>query len=242
MKAQRVQKAGKLNPDNLLFNLAEQLKLPFVAILHAAQSMEGSVDLGRIEASRSDIALSAQAALRLIDGYFLSVELQRASRLELEPVSISSLLYETAHTLEGYAQAHDCELQLDVAGKYGPVMAHKRAIASALTSLGQSFIESAAQSEERRVVKLSVRRVQNGIATGVFSNNSELSSALLKQARALSGKARQPLPGFDSGSGAGVFIADALFGGMNTTMRVAHSGGNTGLAATLLPSRQLNLI
>lgn len=242
-QARRAGVKPAFNEDKLYINLAEQLKLPFVTILHAAQSMEGVADAAQIERTISDIALSAEAALRLIDGYVLSAELQRLSELEMEPVSISSLLYDTAESLSGYAKAHGCALKLEVGGKFTPVMANKRAVAAALTSLGYSFIEAAMQTDDSKpVVKLAVRKNQNGISAGVFSNNQGLSSMLLNQARHLNGRARQPLAAFDSGTSAGVFIADALFNGLDTRLKVARSGSLQGLAATLLPSRQLNLV
>lgn len=231
-------------PDDLFLNLAEQVKLPFVQISHAAELIEGITDVNLIELSRRNMLLAAQSALRLIDGYLLSVELQREQRLALEPVSISSVLYDTAQVLHDYAKAHGCKLELQVSGKYGPVMGHRRAIQAALTGLGYSFIEAATvqENEEQPVVKLAVRRSPQGLSTGVFSSNATLSSSLLKQARILRGKVHQPMAEFDSGNGTGIFIADALFTQLNTSMRVARMRGLNGLAATLLPSRQLSIV
>jgi light-regulated signal transduction histidine kinase (bacteriophytochrome) len=231
-------------PDDLFISLAEQVKLPFVQISHAAELLEGSSDASKIEASRQTISIASQAALRLIDGYLLSVELQRAGQLALEPVSISSVLYDTAQVLHEYARAHGCKLELEVSGKYAPVMAHRRAVSAALTSLGYSFIEAAVRedNQEEPVVKLAVRRIGANINTGVFSSNANLSNNLFKLAKQLRGKVHQPMAAFDSGNSTGVFIADALFTQLNTSMRVAHLHGLQGLAASLLPSRQLSLV
>lgn len=231
-------------PDDLFISLAEQVKLPFVQISHAAELLESTKDPARIEETRQTISLASQAALRLIDGYLLSVELQRENQLALEPVSLSSVLYDTAEALHEYAQAHNCRLELELGGKYGPVMAHRRAIQAALASLGYSFIEAASneENEEAPVVKLAVRRTGAGISTGVFSSSSSLSNNLFEQAKKLRGRVHQPMANFDSGNSTGVFVADALFTSLNTSMRVARMNGLQGLAATLLPSRQLNLV
>lgn len=225
-------------------NLAEQVKLPFLQIAHAAELIENEASPELVEKNRKNILLSSQAALRLIDGYLLSVELQRDARFELEPVSLSSVLYDTAQSMHEYAIANGCKLQLQVGGKYGPVMANRRAVQAALMGLSYSFIEATLQAnpDERQVIKLSVNRSGKGISTGVFMGNLQLSSSLLDRAKAMRGKVHQPIPGFDSGTGTGIFIADALFVRMHTNLRVARSGGLSGMAATLLPSRQLSLV
>jgi len=230
--------------NDLFTSLAEQVKLPFVQIAYAAELLEGINDKAGTEALRSTIALSSQSALRLIDGYLLSVALQREGKLELEPVSVSSVLYDSAQVLSPYAKALGCELRLQFDGKYEPVMAHRNALQSALVSLGYSFIEAATSqsAQELAVVSLVVRRRSAGISTGVFSSNINLTSLLLARAKDLYGKVHQPLPNFDSGNGTGVFVADALFSHLQTTMKVAQDKGLRGLAATLAPSNQLSLV
>ena len=243
-KARKQSRGVTSQPDDLFINLAEQVKLPFVQISHAAELLEGVQDPAKIESSRLTISVASQSALRLIDGYLLSIELQREQQLALEPVSISSILYDTAQALHDFARAHGCRLELDVAGKYGPVMAHKRAVGAALVSLGFSFIEAASidENKEEPVVKLAVRRTGSNISTGVFSTNASLSNNLFKQAKSMHGKVHQPMAAFDSGNSTGIFIADALFTQLQTKMRVARMNGLQGLAATLLPSQQLNLV
>ncbi len=236
--------ASDFQADDLFMSLAEQVKLPFMQIAYAAELLEGTVDQTQIEHLRRSIALSSQGALRLIDGYLLSISMQRQGQLELEPVSVSSVLYDSAQALQPFARAYGCELRLEVGGKYEPVMAHRGAVQSALIALGYSFIEAATnhEADESPVVSLMVRRNQSGISTGVFSNNANMSSVLLKRARALRGKVHQPLADFESGNGTGIFIADALFSQLQTAMKVTHARGLHGLAATFAPSRQLSLV
>lgn len=237
-------KKSRINPaeaQDLFLNLAEQVKQPLVQISYAAELMESQADPALAEASRRSIAVTSQAALHLIDSYLLNVQLQREHELALEPVSLSSVLYDTAATLDDFAHAHGCKLELMVAGKYGPVMGHRAAIQAALTSLGYSFIE-ALSNEEGATIHLAVRRNNKGIAAGIFSARANLSEALLQRARVLKGRVHQPFGGFDSSNGSGILVADALFTRMDTSMRVARLQNMQGLAATLAPSRQLSLV
>jgi hypothetical protein len=226
--------------NDLFLNLAEQVKQPFVQIAHAAELLENP---SLSPKSRETITVASKGAIQLIDGYLLSVELQRENQLDLEPVSLSSVLYDTAEVLHDFAQAHECNVQLHFSGKYGPVMAHKRAVQAALTNLGLSFIEAALHDGKTKpVVTLAVRRHKYGISTGVYSKNEGLSSQLLKRARILQGSSRQPLSGFESGTGTSIFIADTLFSHIQSTMKVARFRGLSGLAATLKPSLQMSLV
>ncbi len=236
-------RAPKKTEADLLFrNLAEQVKLPFIQIAHAAELSRMHPSEEKQYQLSQTISLTSAAALKMIDGYLLSVALQAEGRLNLEPVSISSVLYDTAQTLDAYARAHDCEIQLEVGGKYQPVMAQREAVESALTNLGYSFIEAASTAGKRSRITLAVRRTSRGISTGVFSENNTLSTGLFKQAKALKGMVKQPFSEFSPGSGAGVFVADALFMRLESAMHVARLHSQRGLAATLTPSLQLSLV
>lgn len=218
--------------ESLFASLAEQVKLPLVQIRHAAET--GQTDI---------IDTTAQAALRLIDGYLLSVRLQQQGQLQLEPVSVSSLLYDVADELRPFAKLHNCEIELAVAGRYEPVMAEKQVLKAALLALGYGFIgATSVEGKQRPVIHLAVRRRGGGMTTGVYSAGDGIHANLLKQARRLAGRAHQTLPGFTSESGAGVLIADRLLAQQGTAMHVSRMYGLQGLATTLSPSRQLSLV
>lgn len=230
-----------MNSDSvrLLRALAEQLKLPLLQIARQAElETSNNTFLG-------DISLQADMALRLLDGYLLSTELSQATyTFELEPVAVSSMLYEAAHRLAGIASQYNCEIQLHLPGKYEPVMVHQDSFGAALTTLGYSFIE-AQQFEEARqkpVVTLAAHRSRYGIVAGVYGEHEGLSTDMYRRAHALYGRARQPLPSLSASSGAGIFLADSLLGAMSTHLHVSHHKNLNGLAATLLPSRQLSLV
>lgn len=229
--------------QGLLFtSLAEQVKLPFITVKHAAELLRAHPNKDELERLLQTIALTSSSALKLIDSYLLSVQLQNEPRMALEPVSLSSVMYDTANTLSTYAKAHDCAVELRLTGKFGPVMARRDVVQSALESLGYSFIDAASKPGTKVKITLAVRRTKGGMSTGIYSDVNKLNSGLLKQARVLKGVARQPLGDFSAGSGAGVFVADALFDFLDTAIKVARFENLFGLAVHLQPSRQLNLV
>lgn len=215
--------------QRLLNALAEQLKMPLLHIAHRAELHDA--------AALQAIEVTAAQALRLIDTYLFSVQQQT---LELEPVSVSSVLYEAAQTLEPLAQQYGGRLELAVDGKYGPVMAHPRGLIAALVSLGQSLLE--ADESERPQLTLSVYRHKNIIQTGIFSGQAGLSADMLRRALRLYGTVRQPMPTGSSLNGAGVYVAETIFRQMSARLHVARHRNLTGLAAGLLPSAQLQLV
>lgn len=224
----------------LFSRLAEQVKLPFIKVLQAAEMMGDNHEL--THQGQQTIQEVSQAALQLIDGYLLQVRLQEESQLRLEPVSISSILYDTAELLKPYARLYNCEIKIEVFGRYGPVMSHANGLKAALANIGYSLIDAAGSNEHNRIVTLGVRRNRKGISTGVYAEDIELSPILFRQAKEIKSTVHQPLVGFSSTNAAGVFVADGLLGSLGAPLRVARLGGKTGLAATFLPSRQLSLV
>jgi light-regulated signal transduction histidine kinase (bacteriophytochrome) len=227
-------------PDELFLYVAERLKQPLLHIAHATERME---DEARTSEYRRDIATSTQAAIQLIDGYLLSAESSRQGQLPLEPISLGSVLYDAAENLEGYAKQHGCELRLEIGGRHGLVMAHRRLLKAALIALSMSFID-ASQHEEASapIITLSARRASSGVSVGVYTNGVGISQALLKHVRSLHVRVRQPLVDFESGNGAGIFIADTLFSRMGVHMRASHAGQRSGIISTFTPSSQLSLV
>lgn len=224
--------------ERLLSALAEQLKLPLLQIARGAELAHARGDTK----SYIDISYTADMTLRLIDSYLLSVEMQAVPSLELEPVSVSATLQDTAHALTHLARQYDTELQVDVKGKYQPVMAHRKSLESALMSLGYAFIESSASEEKNHTVLLGAHQSGSGLVVGAYGNQPAVSAGMLRRGSALFGNAKQALPQLSSSAGAGVFIANALLQSMNSPLRSSRHSSLTGLAATLSPSHQLSLV
>lgn len=228
-----------LEREELLRALAEQLKLP---LLHISQAVElarmgKKTDLGQIEAV-------ADMGLRLVDSYVMSAQLSDGQLdLNLEPVSVASVLYEAAEKLEGIAREYKCIIDVDLGGRYGPVMADRKGLEAAVTSLGYSFIEAQAQHgvDKPRLV-LAARRSGQGIVTGAYGDHKELTSDMFRRAKLMKGRARQPLPPLGHGPSAGIFVAAALLNSMSSGLRVTRFHHLTGLAATLKTNSQMTLV
>lgn len=225
--------------QQLLLSVAEQLKLPLLQIARQAEAgrLTGSPDLPTIEAT-------ADMALRLIDNYALGVRLSlEGYELETEPVSISSVLYDTGQQLERLAKGYGVELELNIAGRFGPVMAHRQGLQSALVSLGAALIEALPALETPQLkLQLATHRCRYGIVAGLYADSEQLTAEALRQGRKLHGRARQPLAGLTHTAGAGVFVADAILRAMHLQLRTSRHHRLYGLGAVLHPNNQLQLV
>lgn len=224
--------------ERLVRAVAEQMKLP---LLQIARSAELAAETGNL-AAFSRIAMVSDAALKVLDGFLLA-QSQPQAALHLEPVSVASVLNDTAHKLEQFAGHNDCDIEISINGRYAPAMAHKETLESALLLLGYGLIESRpTDTNKRHRVIFATHRSAKGLVAGVFDNQSGMSADVFRRGKALFGNARQALPSVSGTNGASIFIADTLFTSMATPLRVAKHDRHTGLAATLNQSQQLRLV
>lgn len=240
----RLEEAVPVSSDKVLVSIAEQLKMP---LLHIARQAELYSEAGQITPDKLlRMQLSAEAALRLVDSYLLGLELaNEQSILPLEPVSLSSTLVDIAHQLEGFARLYNVDLELHVAGRYGPVMAHALGLKAAFLSLGYSLVEAlpSLQSKRQRMsLRLAAHRTPHGLVAGLYGNATTLNTKDLRRAQQLSGEVRQPFTALSATGGAGIFVADTIFRSMNSKLRVGRHQKLSGFAATLQPSQQLQLV
>lgn len=223
----------------LMVNLAEQLKLPFIQIQRQAEliRLTDKNDLTSIETS-------AQYALTLIDNYLLGLKLnQQKATLEQEPVSIAAVLYDSGQLLHSLARAYGVKLELNISGRYEPVIAHKQGLESALVSIGSSLIEAVGASDSPKAsLQLATHRCRYGIVAGVYANNPYLTTDLLRQGRKLMGNARQPLVNLTYSAGAGIFVADSILRSMSLSLKASRHRNLYGLGAVMKGSQQLQLV
>jgi choline dehydrogenase-like flavoprotein len=225
---------GSEPQERLLVALAEQLKVPLMQIARQAEQSSRAID-------NAAIITTAESAIRLIDSYLLVID-ERQAALSVEPVSVGALMYETAEKLATVAKQYGCDVDVQVAGRYAPVMANRQNLQIALEMLGTTFIQSTEQQTKQRVVLGSRRNRDGTVIAGVFSMQGEaISAGTLKRSKALYGSAQQPFAAVLHSSGAGVFIADSILKSMATPLKATHFQHLGGLAATLLPSQQLHL-
>jgi hypothetical protein len=232
---------GRPEANELLVSVAEQLKVPLTVIARHAELGRLSGDPGLVDAAA--IATQADAAMLLVDSYLLGLELWgMQTQLELEPVSVSSMLVDTAHDLQRFARQYNVEVELETAGRFGPVMSNARGLKAALLSLGFTLVEGqAALVKGPRRVVLAVNRTPHGIVTGMYGDYEAVSADAWRRALELCGHARQPFAAL-AGSGAGLFVADTILRSMDSRLRVGRYRHRRGLVATFQPSQQLALV
>lgn len=228
--------------SELLLSVVEELKLPLQQIARQVEQAER----GGAPAGPEIIQSTAEAALRLLENYALSIRLQnRPTALELEPVSVSSVLYDAGQQLDGLAKNYGVELELHIAGRYGTVMAHRQGLQSALVSLGAALIEAlpALESPELKL-QLASHRSRYGIVAGLYTDTPQLTNAALKRGRRLQGQraSRQPLPTISHTSGAGVFVADSILRAMQLRLSASRHHRLYGLGTVLPPNKQIELV
>lgn len=225
----------------LLLSVVEQLKMP---LMHIARSAElGSMPGGQV--NLRDMQVSADAAVQLLDNYILGVQLasQEASLIHTEPVAISSVLYSAGQRLLPLARAYGVELDMQIDGKYGPVMAHRQGLEAALVSLGYALVEALpAQDAPQLKLQLSAHRCRYGIVAGLYCETEQVTTQALRTGRQLYGQARQPLGSISHTSGAGVFVADAILHAMQSQLTTSRYRRMYGLGAVLPLNPQLQLV
>jgi hypothetical protein len=166
-------------------------------------------------------------------------------QLAVEPVSVSSVLYDTGQQLAGMARNYGVELELNIAGRYGPVLAHRQGLQAALVSLGAALIEALpAQSQPQPQLKLhlATHRSRYGIVAGLYADTKRLSNEALQTGRELQRYSRQPLMDLTHSSGAGIFVADTILKAMRLNLRASRHHRLYGLGTVLQPNHQLQLV
>ncbi len=231
----------------LLAALSDDLALPLLQI-------KSGLELLKLEdfAKKSfpehanNMALSVEAGLQLIEAYHLALSISSdIQALPLEPVAVGAVLHDVAHQLTPYAKLYSTNLEVQVKGRLTPVLAHKPSLAAAMRVLGASLIRAQAAEKRQKSYQILLaahRSPDNVIATGVFSNMAGLSDRTLRTARALAGRARQPLANVPAGAASGVLIADMLCAAMWQPLRASAHQGLSGLSTAVPTSKQLNFV
>lgn len=228
--------------QQLLLSVAEELKLPLLQIARQAEQgqLRGQTDLKLIQ-------VTADTALRMLDNYSLGVRLSlEPQQLEPETVSVASVLYDTGQQLDSLAKSYGVTLQLNIAGKFGPVTAHRQGLQAALVSLGAALIEALpalqASGKQQLSLQLATHRSRYGIVAGLYSQTELLSRQALRHGHELQRRSRQPLVNLSYTSGAGIFVADTILRAMNLKLTASRHHNLYGLAAVLSPNAQLQLV
>jgi len=239
---QDAQKIATDQQERLLISLADQLSQTFLHIARIAEAVPLGDEVKRLE-QWSVVHDVAESAMLLTESYALNARLvQHLINPQLEPVTISSLLYDATQQLAPLAKRYGIELQIADLPKMSLIMSDRVVLQSALVSLGQVFIAAEAENEVKRPLQLAAHHSRYGIVAGLYAEGSELSTDAFRRSRALYGTARQPLSRLTSGPATGVFIADNLLHAIAAKLHVARYHNLTGLATTLPVCNQLQLV
>ncbi len=236
-----LERMGPILSQQLLIAVVEQLKVPLIQIA-------GNAELAKLDGAAERIAqiqISADTALQLLDNYVLGVRLtgNDAAKVNVEPVSVAAVLHDAGNQLMPIAKAYGVTLDLQLDGKYGPVMAHRRALQAAFVSLGYALVEALpAQETPSLQLKLSAHRCRYGIVAGLYCEMEQLTAQALQMGRRLQGHARQPFSTWSHTSAAGVFVADAILHAMSTRLMISRHRHLRGLGAVLPLNPQLQFI
>ena len=156
---------------------------------------------------------------------------------------MSSVLYDAGQQLEAIAKNYGVELELNIAGKFGPVSANKQGLQAALVSLGAALIEALPALDNCQLkLHLATHRSRYGVVAGVYADTKQISAQALKTGRKLQLSSRQPLMNLTHSSGAGVFIADAILKAMDLSLMASRHHSLYGIGTVLNPNHQLQLI
>lgn len=228
--------------DRLFLGVAEQLARPLLTLSRISE-LASSDDPKQASHYWQMVQGIADSSLQLVESYSLSLRVHgKLTPLALEPVTISSLLYDAAESLAPFASRYGVRLELDTGPRVQPVLADRAVLRSAFESLGQVFITAQAEAGDHSPVHLSAHRSRYGVVAGLYGGSVQLGTESLRRARQVHGTARQPLQQMVSGSATGVFVADSLLQALESKLHVARYHNMSGLAATLQPSKQLQLV
>lgn len=246
VKKQNIRGSADLEQQRaLLIALSDDLALPLLQIRSGLEVLEQSNYAKKTARTQSRLmAMSADSGLQLAEAYRLVLQINQLGELPLEPVAIGSVLEEVAHRLSPYAWEYSTVLEVDVQGKLTPILAHPPSLEAALQALSNSLMRAQAgqvNNKQHRLI-LGAHRSGSGISAGVFTDAQGVSDKTLRAARALVGKARQPLPSLPAGAASGVLIADILCGAMWQPLRAAAHRNMPGLAVNVPVSKQLQFV
>lgn len=216
----------------LLTSVALELRLPLLQIKTALQLGLPDKTLVR------QMADSVDSGLRLIEAYSLATSLYQQHQLPLEPVSIGGVMEEVTHELQSFAAAYDTGLQLSLPRSLQPVIAHRRGLLAAFNCLTQAMI----RAQPGCKLVLGAHRTGSRVMAGVFGLQTPFANHMLKEARQLTGRARQPLPRLATEAASGILVADQLFVSIAEPLSVASFKAQRGLVTHFKPSQQLALV
>lgn len=209
--------------------------------MHLRHSLVQIQQVAALESANSSIQSIAETTLHLLDCYAL-VQPERQLHLELEPVSMGSIIQDVMHQLDPFAKEHNCALRDSYTGASTLVFADRALARGALLAMGHAIIEGATAEDSRTsTVLFGARRSAEGQKIGVFSSGASVSTKHLTSTKKIAGGAQQQCTGI-TGSGGGILLADTLLRYMNSHVQASSYRKLPGIAAFFRQNTQLQLV
>jgi len=229
--------ASKLEDSyQLLLKVAENIRLPLLQILLNTQ-----LSLASKEGDLKQVEDLAKFSIRMIDNFILS-SVTANNHPILEPLSLSSVLYDSAHELEQLAKYYDVKLKVISNNNFGPVLSNRVALESSLISVGWAMIESMSSLDKSKTITLASHRSRYGLVAGVYSEDVNINSNILNQGLRNMNSSKRPMPDFSHTNSAGIFIAKQLLSNMDMRLLASKHHNLRGIGTLMNPSKQLQLI
>lgn len=225
-----------IDANNLSYSIAHELRIPLLNIARLSELQQSAT-----KPSFEAIETIADSVLKLLDSYLITTRYSNQQiRLELEPVSLSAVMYDVAQYMDRLSRTQNCELRLKVQKNSGLVLAHPQGIKAAFLSLCYAFLHSTDQTS-KAVITLEAHRMQGRVIAGIVSDDIHIEKGAFTKGQKLMGNAYQSMKDIPT-NGAGYFIAANLFETMTVPLQYIHSNRRFGIMGTFHSSSQLTLL
>lgn len=225
-----------IDANDLSYSIAHELRMPLLNIARLSE-LQQSAKRPSFEA----IETIADSVLKLLDSYLVATRYTNEQiKLELEPISLSAVMYDVAQYMDRLSRAQNCELRLKVQKNSGLVLAHPQGIKAAFLSLCYGFLHSTDHTK-KAVISLEAHRMHGRVLAGVISNDIHIEKGAFMMGQKLAGNAYQSIKNIPT-NGAGYFIATDLFETMAVPVQFIHSNRRFGVMGSFHASSQLALL
>ena len=219
-----------LEGNNEVLALADALRTPLLRLHLNSQSVQDPKLLQTI----------TEHALRDIDAFMTTYSEASKAQLQIEPISLGSILLDTSQKLSSYAKVTDTTLVVDDHSRHQLVLGNAKLLSQGLEMITKTLCDFASDYPEP-IVTMRADTRHGYPRLGVYRNDIELTAHDVQLAKRLIGGARVNAGLFHQLGALRMLIAGRLLEPLGLTLRSAKSAGDRGLALQLLPSSQVGL-
>ncbi len=210
--------------------LADALRTPLLRLHLNSQGVQDPQVLQTI----------TEHALRDIEAFMTTFSQAKSAQLQIEPISLGSILVDTSVKLNPYAKVNEISLHVDDRSKHQLVLGNARLLSQGLEMITRTLCDFASDHPDP-VVTMRADTRHGYPRLGVYRNDIDLTAHDVALAKKLIGGARVNAGLFQQLGALRMVIVGRLLEPMGLTLRSAKSSGNKGLALQLLPSSQVGL-